>query len=211
MLSMRARLAAGLAVLAAATGTAAQDMPPVLSDFLDGLETLTARFEQTVGLEGQESDQVSRGTLQILRPGRFRWDYESPARQLVLSDGSRLWLFDPDLEQVTVRDLDETLSSTPAMLLGGEGTLTDHFQAGASYEEDGVSWIELVPVAKDSDFTGLRVGCCEQVLCAMELLDKLGQYTRIRFSEVHTGAPVDPAVFRFEVPDGVDVISESDF
>jgi outer membrane lipoprotein carrier protein len=207
----RTRLAAGLAVLSAAFGAAAQDMPPVLSDFLDGLQTLSARFEQSVGLEGHESDQVSQGTLQILRPGRFRWDYESPTRQLVLSDGSRLWLYDPDLEQVTVRDLDETLSSTPAMLLGGEGALTDHFQAGASYDEDGVTWIELVPIAKDSDFTGLRVGFCAQVLCAMELLDKLGQYTRIRFSDVQTGVAVDPAVFSFEVPDGVDVISESDF
>jgi outer membrane lipoprotein carrier protein len=211
MPSLFARLAAGLAVLSAACGAAAQDMPPVLSDFLDGLETLSARFEQTVGLEGQESDQVSRGTLQILRPGRFRWDYETPSRQLVVSDGSRLWLYDPDLEQVTVRDLDETLSSTPAMLLGGEGVLTDHFRAGATYDEDGFSWIELVPIAKDSDFTGLRVGFCGQLLCAMELLDKLGQYTRILFSDMDLGAPVDPAVFEFEVPDGADVISESDF
>ena len=208
---LRARLAFCLTVLFAASGAAAQDMPPVLADFLDGLETLSARFEQTVGLEGQDSDQVSRGTLQVLRPGRFRWDYDSPSRQLVLSDGSRLWLYDPDLEQVTVRDLDETLSSTPAMLLGGEGVLTDHFRAGAGYDEDDVSWIELVPIAKDSDFTGLRVGFCGEVLCAMELLDKLGQYTRIRFSDVQTGAAVDPSVFEFEVPDGVDVISESDF
>ncbi len=87
----------------------------------------------------------------------------------------------------------------------------EYFRAGAVYEESGVSWIELMPKAEDSDFTGVRVGFCEQVLCAMELLDKLGQYTRIRFSELRLGDAIDPSVFEFQVPDGVDVISESDF
>lgn len=200
-----------LALLILAAPLAATAEAPELDAFLASLDTLTARFEQTVGIEGQADEQVSRGRLKILRPGRFRWDYETPTSQLVLSDGSRLWLYDPDLEQVTVRDMDGTLSSTPAMLLGGEGDLDAHFKTGARYEEEGVSWFELVPLAQDSDFVGLRVGFCGGDLCDMELLDKLGQYTRIHFEDVVIGEPLDPAEFRFDPPEGVDVISESDF
>ncbi len=200
-----------LVLLILSAPLAVADEAPELDAFLASLDTLTARFEQTVGIDGQAGEQVSRGSLKILRPGRFRWDYESPTTQLVLSDGQRLWLYDPDLEQVTVRDMDGTLSSTPAMLLGGEGDLDEHFRTGARYEEEGVSWFELVPLAQDSDFVGLRVGFCGVDLCDMELLDKLGQYTRIHFENVVIGEPLDPADFRFDPPEGVDVISESDF
>ncbi len=199
------------ALLILTSTLAVADETPDLDAFLASLDTLTARFEQTVGIEGQADEQVSRGSLKILRPGRFRWDYESPTSQLVLSDGQRLWLYDPDLEQVTVRDMDGTLASTPAMLLGGEGDLDSHFKTGARYEEEGVSWVELVPLVQDSDFVGLRVGFCGAELCDMELLDKLGQYTRIHFEDVVIGEPLDPADFRFDPPEGVDVISESDF
>src|SRR6185295_19033220 len=101
--------------------------------------------------------EESEGTLQIKRPGRFRWDYSAPHEQLVVADGKRLWLYDPGLEQVTVKAMDATLGSTPAMLLGGTGSLRDGYDVVRYYEEGDLAWVELVPRAKQGDFQRVRL------------------------------------------------------
>jgi hypothetical protein len=103
-----------------------------LRAFLAETVTLEARFSQVLLEADSAHAQVSEGSFYLHRPQRFRWDYESPAPQLVVADGEHLWLYDPDLEQVTVRRLDDGLSSTPAMLLSGDGVLEDSFRLGAA-------------------------------------------------------------------------------
>lgn len=193
---------------------AAEEASPAqerLRAFLDDVKTLEASFRQALDEEGSREARVSEGRLYLHRPGRFRWDYQNPTQQVVVSDGESLWLYDPDLEQVTVRALDEGLASTPAMLLSGEGELEDSFEIARAYAEGGLDWVELSPREEGGDFAGVRVGFRGDLLAAMEILDSLGQTTRIQFSDVVVNSELDAELFRFEPPEGADVIRDSDF
>jgi outer membrane lipoprotein carrier protein len=185
--------------------------PAQLRAFLAGTVTLEARFSQVLLAADSPHSQVSEGRFYLHRPQRFRWDYQTPAPQLVVADGEHLWLYDPDLEQVTVRRLDDGLSSTPAMLLSGDGELEDSFRVGAAYHEDGVDWVELAPRAEAADFAGVRVGFDAGQLVAMELIDALGQITLIQFSELRVNPPLEAGLFSFTPPPGVDVLRDEGF
>lgn len=196
---------------ASAVEAGAQPGPALLRAFLAETVTLEADFSQVLIEGDSERTRVSEGRFYLHRPQRFRWDYASPAPQLVVADGEHLWLYDPDLEQVTVRRLDEGLSSTPAMLLSGEGSLDDSFEVGAAYREDGIDWVELVPRGEATDFSGLRVGFRDDALASMELIDALGQVTVINFSELVVNEPLDPALFVFVPPAGADVLRDQGY
>lgn len=205
-------LAAVLAVSAPAA--LAQDSPAgpaELRSFLTEVITLEASFSQTLIEADSEHTRRSEGRFYLHRPGRFRWDYASPDPQLVVADGEQLWLFDPELEQVTVRALDEGLSGTPAMLLSGEGRLEDSFRIGAAYREEGLDWVELAPLEEAADFAAVRVGFESGKLAAMELMDALGQTTLIRFSALVVNPKLDPGLFQFTPPEGADVIRDEGF
>lgn len=207
-----ASLAAGVPSAAAMTAMEESAAGPAqLRQFLDETVTLEARFSQVLLEADSTRAQVSEGVFYLHRPQRFRWDYVSPAPQLVVADGEHLWLYDPDLEQVTVRRLDDGLSSTPAMLLSGDGTLDDTFRVGAAYREDGLDWVELAPHSEAADFAAIRVGFDAGQLASMELMDALGQTTVIRFSDVQVNPTLDAELFRFSPPDGVDVIRDEGF
>lgn len=206
-------LAAGL-LSGLAAGAGAEDAPVApgqLRAFLAETVTFEARFSQVLLEADSDHSQVSEGRFYLHRPQRFRWDYLSPAPQLVVADGEHLWLYDPDLEQATVRRLDDSLSSTPAMLLSGDGTLEDSFRIGAAYNEDGLDWVELAPQSEAADFAAVRVGFGQGRLAALELMDALGQTTIIRFSDIKVNGSLDDALFRFTPPDGVDVIRDDGF
>jgi outer membrane lipoprotein carrier protein len=180
-----------------------------IEKFLNGLDGLQAQFEQVLtDRNGQIVDEAS-GSLAIKRPDRFRWDYREPHEQVIVADGSRVWLYDSDLEQVTVRKLDETLSATPAMLLSGEGALEDNFTVTQVQEDDGIQWVRMEPRRNDTDFKWVRLGFEGAVLKYMQLADKLGQTTRLEFSRVERNPPLDPSRFIFTVPPGADVIGDA--
>jgi outer membrane lipoprotein carrier protein len=185
--------------------------PELLKAFLAETVTLEAAFSQVLLEDDSGHAQVSEGRFYLHRPQRFRWDYHSPVPRLVVADGENLWLYDPDLEQVTVRRLDDGLSSTPAMLLSGDGSLEDSFRIGAAYREDGYDWVELAPLAEDADFAGVRVGFIADRLASMELIDALGQTTIIRFEDVVLNPALDAALFQFVPPPGADVIRDAGF
>lgn len=180
-----------------------------VEEFLQGLEGLQAQFEQVLTNRNGEVTDEARGTLAIRRPDRFRWDYREPYQQTIVADGSRLWLYDSDLEQVTVRKLDETLSATPAMLLSGRGTLEDNFKVTQVEQEGGVEWVRMEPRRADTDFKWVRLGFEGPVLRFMQLADKLSQTTQLKFSNVERNPPLDPARFTFTVPPGADVIGDA--
>lgn len=188
--------------LASATDSVAR-----IEAYLANLKTLSAEFVQVVqDRRGQVTDRAS-GTLSLQRPDRFRWDYREPHEQVIVADGRQLWLYDPDLEQVTVRSLEQGLGATPAMLLSGAGKVGDAFVAGPVERSRDWTWCRLVPKQQGSDFERVSLAFdAKNELAAMELVDKLGQTTLIEFRQLQRGARLDPALFRFVPPPGADVI-----
>lgn len=176
---------------------------------LGNMQTLQAQFRQTLtDSKGQVTDQSS-GILAIRRPNRFRWDYREPHEQLIVADGTRIWLYDPDLEQVTVRRLTDSLSATPAMLLSGEGKLADNFTVTKTSQDAMAQWVMMEPKRNDTDFKWVRLGFSGEVLKFMQLADKLGQITTLEFSGVEKNPTLDPSRFTFTVPPGADVIGDA--
>lgn len=201
-------------LLSAATTSFAQsgEGAETLRRFLDDATTLKADFRQSLYTADSEEPQVSEGVLMIKRPGRFRWEYTMPEGQLVVCDGDRVWMYDEELEQVTVRPIDDTLRGTPAMLLSGQATLDETFEVMGSHEEDGRTWVDLRPLSLSPEFESLRIGMLDGAMDRMELRDSLGQMTRIEFFHLQTGLELDDSLFRFVPPEGADVIGqEGDF
>ena len=130
MILAQVRAPAFLTLLLVPIASFAADSIARVDAYLATLSTLTADFVQVVqDKQGQVTERAA-GTLSISRPNRFRWDYQQPYVQTIVADGKKLWLYDPDLEQVTVRSLEQGLGATPAMLLSGSGKVGDAFSAG---------------------------------------------------------------------------------
>ena len=177
--------------------------------FTASSRTATARFEQQVlDRSGRVVDRSS-GAFAFSRPGRFRWSYDKPVRILIVADGTKLWMHDEDLNQVTVKPVDRALSATPAALLAGRGDVTAVFTLREAGAKEGVDWLEAVPKEKDTGFDRVRIGMRAGVPAAMELEDSLGGRTALRFPEFRPNARVDPEAFRFTPPRGADVLDES--
>ena len=189
---------------------AATDSVARVDAYLKSLKTLTAQFAQVVqDKQGQVTDRAS-GTLSISRPNRFRWDYTQPYEQTIVADGVKLWLYDPDLQQVTVRSLEQGLGATPAMLLSGSGKVADAFTAGPIESRGDWTWCRLVPKPHGSDFERVSLAFdAKHELAAMELVDKLGQTTTIQFTQLKRDVPVSAETFVFVPPKGVDVIGNA--
>jgi outer membrane lipoprotein carrier protein len=179
-----------------------------LRAFLDGLNTLQASFRQILLDEQGVADDESSGQMYLSRPGRFRWDYLQPNPMLIVADGNQIWLYDKDLEQVTVRAQALTLNNTPAALLASTAPIADSFEVSELGErEDGSIWLSLRPHAEDSSFEGIRVGFAgDGALQAMELKDSFGQTTRLLFSQIQRNPELDEELFKFSPPTDVDVI-----
>jgi len=176
--------------------------------FLRDTKSARADFEQQVyGREGKVT-QASKGSFVFQRPGRFRWTYERPLDQLIVGDGERVWIYDRDLNQVTVRKISKALGSTPAALLAGSGDIEKAFELSDAGSRDGLEWLEAKPRDADAGFERIRMGFGQAGLAAMELTDNFGQTTRLRFSNLQRNPKVDPAEFRFEPPKGADVLGE---
>lgn len=180
-----------------------------VESFLQGLQSLQAQFKQTLTDRNGLIVEQANGTLAIRRPDRFRWDYLEPNEQVIVADGKRIWLYDADLEQVTVRKLDDTLSATPAMLLSGQGNLQDNFSVTQSSQEGGIFWVRMQPKRDDTDFKWVRLGFEGNALRFMQLADKLGQTTNLEFSQLERNPALDPSRFTFTVPPGADVIGDT--
>jgi len=201
--------ALALAAVPAVAAVEAESLARVES-WLKSVKTLSADFVQVVrNRDGQISSRVT-GTLSLSRPDRFRWDYREPYVQVIVADGRKLWLYDADLEQVTVRPLESGLGSTPAMLLSGTGSVGDSFSAGPVERDGEWTWCRLVPRQHGSDFESVSLGFDDRGgLVAMQLLDKLGQSTELDFSDVALNKALDPALFQFTPPKGADVIGDA--
>lgn len=177
--------------------------------FFSEVTTVRADFTQVLVSSEAETLQEAGGTVLLQRPGKFRWDYVTPFRQIIVGDGAKVWIYDMDLEQVTVKSQDLTLGNTPALLLSTMVAPEDKFLIAEPGErEPGLEWVELRPKDKESSFERIRLAFGPRDLEIMELVDGLGQTTRLTFSNVSRNTDIDAAQFVFVPPKGVDVIGE---
>lgn len=177
-----------------------------LDSFFSDVVTLDARFVQEVIDDTGQVIQTSSGTVQLLRPGRFRWDYATPFRQLIVADGQYLWVYDSELEQATVREMGTALGAAPIMLLSQPRSVDEDFVVLEEVASGGLEWVELQPKVRDTDFIQIRIGLDAQGIREMELTDQFDQRTVIRFEELALNIDIPASRFRFDVPPGVDVI-----
>ncbi|MDO6460831.1 outer membrane lipoprotein chaperone LolA [Granulosicoccaceae sp. 1_MG-2023] len=179
-----------------------------LEAFTDGLKTFSASFEQVVYGDNDQAVSRSGGTVAIKRPGQFVWDYRAPAKQLIVADGEKLWVYDEDLKQATVKPMDDSLGSAPIVMLTGDEPLESQFTIEELGNAEGIDWLELTSKGEDSEFRSVYLGLNKDGLAAMSLQDSFGQETQIRFSDVARNQPVDDSLFRFTPPQGTDVLGE---
>jgi outer membrane lipoprotein carrier protein len=204
---MMSRLFLLLAVWMPCTAWAASSIDTLKAMFA---QTTTARahFAQIVLDRNMKMLQQATGTMQFSRPGRFRWEYDRPYEQVIVSDGSKVWLYDKDLNQVTVRRFDRALGSSPAALLAGSDDIEKSYRLTSLGNQDGLDWLEAVPRTQDTAFERVKLGFGKAGLEAMELRDQFGQITVIKFSTIERNPKLSPESFRFTPPKGADVISE---
>ena len=198
------RLLTGL-LLSVAPLAAQADAVDTLREFTRDVKSGRAAFTQTVTSPDGVKKKTSTGSFEFSRPNRFRFAYSKPFEQLIVSDGQKVWLHDIDLNQVSVRQLDQALGATPAALLAG-GSLERDFELSALPARDGLDWAQASPRAKDGSVTQLKVGFRGKELAALEIVDAFGQRSLLQFSAVQQGVAVPAERFRFVPPAGVDVI-----
>ena len=187
---------------------AAADGVQSLERFFNKVDTYSARFRQVVLDEGLNTLQETTGRMWIQRPGRFRWEYEPPFEQYIVGDGERIWVYDPELEQVSVRPMSGALGDTPAILLAGRGDLKETFQVKSLGAQGQLEWVQMIPRRKDGGFEDIRIGFEDGRIRLLEMIDGLGQITRVTLSDAEENTPIEADRFQFEPPKGVDVIGD---
>jgi outer membrane lipoprotein carrier protein len=179
-----------------------------LKAFLSKASSLEASFVQVQVDEKGNLGKRSNGMFYLQRPGKFRWNYEKPYHQEIVSSAGKVWFFDKDLDQVTAKKLNQAIGSTPALLLTGDVPLEKNFTIESQSDEEGIAIIKLIPKSEESGFKYVQIGIENDLLVGMELSDNFGQLTRIYFENLKTGIKIDPALFAFKPPQGVDVFEE---
>jgi outer membrane lipoprotein carrier protein len=196
-----------LAMLLLVPGMAAAAGIDTLKNYLRETSSATAQFTQVVYDRSMRKLQETSGTMTFARPGRIRWAYEKPYEQLIVGDGNKLWVYDKDLNQVTVKAMGQAIGGSPAALLAGSNDIEKDFRISASGMKDGLDWLEAIPRSGESTFQKVRMGFGKSGLEAMELLDGFGQLTVVRFSGIERNPKLSPELFQFAPPKGADVIS----
>ncbi len=202
-----------LLVALAAPAALAESADAALKRFVEGAQTVSASFEQVQRDERGATTQTTSGRMWLSRPrasggdaGRFRWSYEKPYAQLMVCDGEKIWMYDPDLAQVTVRPAEAALAGTPAQLLSRRGTLSDEFTIEDAGMKGDVHVVRLVPKASDADFKSIELGLRGSAPVQMTFHDQLGGTSEVRFSDVQVNGKIEEAQFRFKPPKGVEVV-----
>ncbi len=181
----------------------------LLDKFLTETQTMSAHFKQTLKSAEGGMLQESAGTFYLQRPGKFRWNYTEPYPQEIVSDGERVWIYDVDLEQVTVQKQGTGRDNTPMALLQNRQRLEDAFEIHERGQEDGVYRIELLNKQLDTDFDRVMLGLDDKGLRFLQLHDQFDQTTHIFFTDLKSNPELEPLLFEFTPPEGVDVFGGS--
>lgn len=176
-----------------------------LKSFLATTSSLTADFKQVTIDESGQAKQTSHGQFYLNRPGKFRWSYNKPFIQEIVSNKGKVWFYDADLEQVVIKKMDDSLGSTPALLLSGDVALEENFTLQQQGVDKDLLWIKLSPKNEESGFNYILIGLDGDMLGGMELSDNFGQLTRIYFTNLKINPELDQTIFDFIAPKGVDI------
>jgi outer membrane lipoprotein carrier protein len=179
-----------------------------LRAFVRDTQTARASFTQTVTDKNGRMVQQASGEFAIARPGKFRWNVDKPYKQLLVGDGERVWIYDPDLNQVVKRRNDKALGTTPAALLAGKDDVERAFDWRDLPPADGLDWLGATPKDKESGFSDIRLGFDGSGLAALEIFDNFGQRTLIRLSQLERNPKLAPDLFKFTPPQGADVVGD---
>lgn len=196
-----------LALLLAVAGAARADSVDLLRDFAQNVKSGRASFTQTVTSVDGAKKKSSSGQFQFVRPNRFRFAYAKPFEQQIVADGQKVWLYDVDLNQVTVRPIAQALGATPAALLAG-AALDKEFDLQSMPAAEGLEWVQATPRLKDGPIQTLRVGFKGKDLAALDIVDAFGQRSALRFSALEQNVKLPDEQFRFTPPKGADVIQQ---
>ena len=188
--------------------TALADGVLSLREFFSNTQSMKANFHQVVTDKQGRKVQEVNGTMQLQRPNKFRWDYAKPYEQQIVSDGQQVFLYDIDLQQVTVRDLSKTLGSSPAALLAGGAEVEKSFKLKNAVRKDGLTWVLALPKDKESGFERVLLGFKADKLRKMELHDSFNHITNITFDDVERNTTFADETFLFTTPKGADVVGE---
>ena len=203
------RLCLSLALLLSSVPVYADGGVARLHAFLQDVKSLKADFTQQVLDANGKQVKQSSGTLSLKRPDRFRWDYAKPNEETIVADGKKLWIYDAQLQQVTVKSMSTNLATSPAVLLAGSNDVDKNFTVTDLGEKDGLAWVQLTPKVKDSDFDSVKLAFKGEDVAVMELKDNLGGLTRIEFGRLQRNPSVSDDNFKFTPPSGADVIGDT--
>jgi outer membrane lipoprotein carrier protein len=196
-----------LPLLLVVQSVSADGMSSVKS-FYEQTKSVRANFHQVVtDKQGRKVQEVD-GQMQLLRPNKFRWDYQKPYEQQIISDGKQVWLYDIELAQVTVRALSQSIGSSPAALLAGGAEIDKAFKLINAVGKDKLDWVSTIPKDKDSGFARILMGFNANKIQQMSLVDSFGHTTKIVFTQVEVNPVLEDKNFLFKVPKGVDVVGE---
>src|ERR1035437_6078754 len=180
-----------------------------LKTFIAATHSAQANFSQVVLDQNGKRMQSASGVMQFQRPGKFRWIYQKPYEQIIVGDGAKFWLYDKDLNQVTVKKLDAALGSSPAALLAGSNEIERGFVLKEAGNREGLDWLQATPKAQDSSFEKVLMAFdAEAGLVVMELNDAFGHKTVLRFSAMQRNPKLPAQQFQFTPPVGADVVSD---
>ena len=182
--------------------------PEQLQAFLANTQSARASFSQSVVAKSGRKPQLSQGSFLFARPGKFRLSYDQPYQQLIVGDGERLWVYDADLNQVSVKKMDQALGASPAALLSGGKDMEKNFLLSDAGVKDGLEWVDAKPRSADSGFVGLRLGFREQLPQVLQVTDNFGQTTTMRFTNFERNPSLGAGTFQFTPPKGADVLKE---
>lgn len=203
-------MAVSLALFAQGAVASAKTDPGIkrFDDFMENVKTLEASFTQEVVSEDGHIGRTSVGKIYLSRPGKFRWEYETPIPQEIISDGKKVWVFDKDLEQVTVKSINSALGSSPAAILMSSRAVAKDFQILERKPRESLKWVELKPKKATKDFNRILVGLDDRGVRGMDLYDQFGRITMIRFQQSKVNPRISQKLFNFKPPAGVDVIGQ---
>lgn len=205
---MKIKHLAAAALLAASPFMAwAADAPQQLRQFIATVPSASGHFtQQQLGQGQQQGKPAQSGDFSFRRPGQFSWAVKKPYEQLIVSDGKQVYQYDPDLAQVTVRNVDQSIGASPAAILFGSGSLDEAFEISALPSKDGLDWLRAKPRGADAGFTHVDIGFRDNMPRRLDLLDSFGQVTRIELSNIVANPKLAQDAFKFTPPAGVDVV-----
>jgi outer membrane lipoprotein carrier protein len=197
--------AAALVVLMPLAALAA-DARSQLKHFVHEVQAASGQFTQsTVGAQGRTQPAQS-GVFSFQRPGRFKWQVQKPYEQLIVSDGKQVLQYDPDLAQVTERDVDAVIGTSPAAILFGAGALEQVFDVQVLPDHAGLQWLRATPKTADAGFSRVDLGFSGNMPRQLELLDSFGQITHVVLSSIQPNPGLPAGEFSFAPVDDVDVV-----